>query len=220
MFSYSCTPPNSKPTYKCLLPLCRYQDDIYDRIWMPYSLSGSIAINTTSDTNFQGSNDTYALPVEVLRTAAQPQSNLSSLSYYYNSSYLSYYFNSSSSSEFFVYFHFAEIVVIPQGLLREFIISLNGVNNGPITLQYLKPLTIMLYTKPIQGYINFSINSTLRSNLPPILNAFEILMLYPLSDLPTAQTDGKFYIWAVFWNPDSVFSGANNKLLLNSYRFL
>ena len=76
-----------------------------------------------------------------------------------------------------VYFYFAEVERIPKGLKREFAIILNGVQYGPITLQYQKPVTLVCEkAQLLDGFIQFLINSTMQSDLPPILNGFEIVM--------------------------------------------
>ncbi|KAF2294536.1 hypothetical protein GH714_012349 [Hevea brasiliensis] len=77
---------------------------------------------------------------------------------------------------------------IPQDQRREFTITLNDLNYGPISLEYLKPQTIPLKS-PNEGEINFTINPTSNSDLPPILNAFEILSVVKLPRSPTDQVD-------------------------------
>ncbi|XP_011002844.1 PREDICTED: probable LRR receptor-like serine/threonine-protein kinase At1g05700 isoform X2 [Populus euphratica] len=164
----------------------RYKDDVYDRIWqLDVSLTDSVSnINTETLTNIdiQGSDNPCRLPVEVLRTAVQPRNGLNSLSYNYT-----IWYPKDSTPEFLVFFHFAEIEQIAPGKRREFTITLNGLNYGPFTLEYLKPLTIGPYK--LQDQVGFSIEATLRSDLPPILNAFEIFELQPLPYSPTNQAD-------------------------------
>ncbi|KAJ9130023.1 hypothetical protein P3X46_035049 [Hevea brasiliensis] len=157
----------------------RYKDDVFDRIWTTYGFDHSIWVNATSNIQFQ--DDSYKLPVEVLRIAAQPHTHLDSLTY--NDS-----FSCTPPCYFYVYFHFAEIVKIPHGQRREFTITLNDLNHGPFSPEFLKPQTIVLNLST-QGDIYFTINSTNNSNLPPILNAFEIhkVLEFPLS--PTDQAD-------------------------------
>eukprot|EP00258_Populus_trichocarpa_P030917 XP_024446936.1 LRR receptor-like serine/threonine-protein kinase IOS1 isoform X8 [Populus trichocarpa] len=157
-----------------------YNDDVYDRIWrLDVNLNDSVSISTETNIDIQGSDNPCRLPVEVLRTAVQPRNGLNSLSYNYT--------RYTENSEFHVFFHFAEIEQIAPGEIREFTITLNGLNYGLFTLEYLKPLTIGPYK--LQDQVRFSIDATLRSDLPPILNAFEIFKLWPLPDSPTNQTD-------------------------------
>eukprot|EP00258_Populus_trichocarpa_P030877 XP_024446896.1 probable LRR receptor-like serine/threonine-protein kinase At1g05700 isoform X1 [Populus trichocarpa] len=164
----------------------RYNDDVYDRTWrLDVNLIDSVSIGTETNIDIQGSDDPYRLPVEVLRTAVQPRNGLNSLSYNYTLVY-----TENFTPEFRVYFHFAEIEQIAPGKLREFTITLNGLKYGPFTLEYLKPLTKGPYKLQVpEDQVRFSIDATLRSDLPPILNAFEIFILWPLPHSPTNQTD-------------------------------
>jgi hypothetical protein len=158
---------------------------VYDRIWWPENLNDSVSISNETNIDIQGSDNPCHLPVEVLRTAVQPRNGLNSLSYNYTLGY--------STPKFLVYFHFAEIIA--PGNLREFNITLNGLKYGPFKLEYLKPLTIGPNILQVQeDQVRFSIDATLRSDLPPILNAFEIFELRPLPYSPTNQTDGMFSI--------------------------
>jgi len=174
----------------CFLRAFRYKDDEYDRIWwLDVNLTDSvsnISNKTITNIDIQGSDNPCRLPVEVLRTAVKPRNGLNSLSYNYTLGY--------STPKFLVYFHFAEIEQIAPGNLREFNITLNGLKYGPFTLEYLKPLTIGPNILQVQeDHVTFSIDA-MGSELPPILNAFEIFELLPLHDSPTNQTDGVFSI--------------------------
>ena len=131
-------------------------------------------------------NDSYQLPSEVLRTAVQPSSGYHSLSYS----------NLDRGGRNYVCFHFAEIAELTQGKKREFIIDVNGgsYTSDPITLDYLKPLSICLNQIFEGGQFNFVINATTGSDLPPILNAFELYIVIPQFDLhkPTSSRDGMY----------------------------
>ncbi|XP_065638466.1 probable LRR receptor-like serine/threonine-protein kinase At5g59680 [Quercus suber] len=161
----------------------RYKDDVYDRLWYTYSaLPNSVPINTSSVIDIQNNNDSYQIPSEVLRTAVQPSSAYHSLSYS----------NLNLTVEIYVCFHFAEIAKLTQGKKREFIINVNGGSyiSEPITLDYLKPLSICL-NQIFEGQFSFVINATTGSDLPPILNAFELYYVIPQFDLhkPTNSRD-------------------------------
>ncbi|XP_075663639.1 senescence-induced receptor-like serine/threonine-protein kinase [Castanea sativa] len=162
----------------------RYKNDVYDRFWYTFStLSNSVPINISSNIDIQNSNDSYQPPSEVLRTAVQPSSGYRSLSYS----------NPNRTGKNYVCFHFAEIEKLTQGKKREFIIDVNGgsYTSEPITLDYLKPLSICLNRIFQGGQFNFVINATTGSDLPPILNAFELYNVIPQFDLhkPTNSRD-------------------------------
>ncbi|KAJ9130022.1 hypothetical protein P3X46_035048 [Hevea brasiliensis] len=154
----------------------RFNDDVYDRVWYQFTPNDYISLNTNSNIDVQSTN-TVETPVDVFRTAIQPRSPLRSINHTFMYNY--YY-----DYEYYACFHFAEVLQISQGEpQREFSITFNGDNYGPITLQYLKPLTIC--TRPrksrIIGYVECFIISTAQSDLPPILNALEIfVVLLPL----------------------------------------
>ncbi|XWS12020.1 hypothetical protein CRYUN_Cryun37aG0054500 [Craigia yunnanensis] len=158
--------------------IVRYKDDVYDRVWFPYQFPDSVPIKLDIDT--QAIDNLYKLPPEVLRTAAQAPNISTSLSYT---------FGSNSSKWFYVYFHFAEILNNREDQRREFTITLNGVKYGPFSLEYLKPLSIRPQRSPVQADISFTIDATMESDLPPILNAFEIYRVVPLPLSPTHPSD-------------------------------
>ncbi|KAK7826644.1 putative lrr receptor-like serine/threonine-protein kinase [Quercus suber] len=147
--------------------LIRYEDDVYDRLWLSRStLLNWVPINTSSVINTQDSNDSYQLPAQVLRTAVQPPSGHNALTYV--SSYGTN--NPCNGDKYYVCFHFAEIAKPTQGKKREFIIDVEGGNytSEPITLEYLKPLSICPQNgQPFEGHFSFSINATMESGLPP-----------------------------------------------------
>ncbi|KAK7817685.1 putative lrr receptor-like serine/threonine-protein kinase [Quercus suber] len=146
-----------------------------------------VPINTSSVINTQDSNDSYQLPAQVLRTAVQPPSGHNALTYV--SSYGTN--NPCNGDKYYVCFHFAEIAKPTQGKKREFIIDVEGGNytSEPITLEYLKPLSICPQNgQPFEGHFSFSINATMESGLPPIVNAIEY---YSVISLPYKPTDPK-----------------------------
>lgn len=181
------THPNVSPN--------RYRDDGYDRIWESGPFPSSVPIKTSSNIDSHG-NDLYKLPVEVLRTAVQPVNGSRSLHYSYDSS------GFPSSFHLFC-FHFAEIVeTAGQDRLREFIITLNDFKIGPITLEYLTPLSISSQIFPVQGVINFTIDATEESDLPPILNAMEFYRVLTLQYSPTDPSDGTaslVFVYFIYW---------------------
>ena len=167
----------------------RYKSDVYDRIWYSVrTLSNWVPTNTSLAIDMQGSNDSYKLPLEVLRTAFKPPSGYHAL-HFDGHDYV-------YASRSYVCFHFAEIAKLTQGMKREFIIDVNGGNyiSKPIILDHLKPLSICL-NKIFNSPFSFSINATTGSDLPPILNAFEIYAVISPSNRfkATDSRDGMFF---------------------------
>ena len=69
---------------------------------------------------------------------------------------------------------------------------MNEYFSEPVTLEYLKPLSVCSKRK-FEGSYSFTINATTKSTLPPILNAFETYEVIPLAFLPTYPEDGTFF---------------------------
>lgn len=86
--------------------------------------------------------------------------------------------------------YFAEVEILKANESREFIINHNGEEwLEAFSPDYLDVSTI--YSKvPLKG-INFSIERTGRSTLPPILNALEIYEVNEFSQSQTNEKDGK-----------------------------
>jgi len=72
-------------------------------------------------------------------------------------------------------------------------ISINGpdgVTEPPLTLEYRKPTTIVMNIEKGNGIDNILIEATSDSELPAMLNAYEIFRVIP-EFLATQQDDGK-----------------------------
>ncbi|XP_022777203.1 LOW QUALITY PROTEIN: probable LRR receptor-like serine/threonine-protein kinase At1g05700 [Durio zibethinus] len=160
----------------------RYNDDDYDRIWLSRQFPSSVPIYTSLNF-YKPDYDSNKVPAEVLRTAVKPVNGSRSLNYFYQSS-------GSPTSQYIVFFHFAEIEESAQYRLREFTITLNGFRSEPITPQYLRPGSINSKDLLVQGVINFTIDATEKSDLPPLLNAIEYYQFLPLPFSPTDPSDG------------------------------
>ncbi|XP_050285793.1 LRR receptor-like serine/threonine-protein kinase IOS1 isoform X2 [Quercus robur] len=162
----------------------RYREDVYDRLWYIYGTLNynSVRINTSSVIDVHDSNDGYKLPAQVLRTAVQASGA-------YNNT-LSFSKFGNSYTRWYVCFHFAEIAELTQGKKREFIISVNrgDYTSKLITLEYLTPLSICP-NRTFESPFHFSIDATMESDLPPILNAFELYTVAPLPYKPTDHAD-------------------------------
>lgn len=107
-------------------------------------------------------------------------------------------FSFASSYEYNLYFHFAELEFL-EDKQREISITVNGITQGPFTLEYLKPLSISFQRlRTVEGNISFTISTTMESGLPPILNALECYALKQFPDSATDPSDGTFYSYEWF----------------------
>ncbi|TXG68789.1 hypothetical protein EZV62_003724 [Acer yangbiense] len=166
--------------------ITRYPEDVYDRIWYPPN-NRLIPISTESKINTESFGDAYQVPDRVLRTASRTQNASIPLLLDFNPP--------DSASPCYIYFHFAEIEKLKDGQKRKLRIDLNSTNNGlkvtqPITLEYLRPMTLTSTDLPISGTeLKVSIYATGGPDLPPILNAVEIFMFLGLPLSPTNLND-------------------------------
>ena len=144
-----------------------------------------MGLDNSTDIDRGTKYDAYKLPAQVLRTAAQSRNASCALEF----DYKSWFGGLRKPFEYYVYFHFAEIVQLPVGKKRIINITVNSENilSQPLVLEYLKPVTINHTAK---GYVNFSISAASESDAPPILNAFEIYQLMTELDSPTEASDG------------------------------
>ncbi|KAJ1689491.1 hypothetical protein LUZ63_013646 [Rhynchospora breviuscula] len=137
------------------------------------------AISTTS--NIDGFK--FEVPSLVQQTAAVPSSANGSIEITWSAS--------SESTIFYVVLHFAEIQVVQNNSVREFnVYYSNGepVFDDPISVDYL----VTSYAWYIEtGYTdyNMTLKRTARATLPPIINAFELYEVVPVTLLPTDHGD-------------------------------
>lgn len=137
----------------------------------------------------QGNNDAYKVPNILLRTAAKEQNATCSLNYFWETQ--------PSNLQFYVYFHFAEIENL-QGKRRRLKIDLTGRQNATTnaTLDYLKPLSLSLNGTPDStGQLQFSISAAEGSDLPPLLNGFEIYTAKEMQNATTFSEDGIYLLF-------------------------
>ena len=129
----------------------------------------------------------YNIPDVVAGTAARTMNASIPLNFYF--------LPPDSLSQYYVYFHFAEIEKLENGVYREFTILLNGelylTQSVTVRLAYLTSLTTFPNEPaPMGEQLHFSIIAAEGSKLPPILNAVEIFASMELPNITTAIQDG------------------------------
>ncbi|EXB74618.1 hypothetical protein L484_026315 [Morus notabilis] len=174
----------------------RYQDDVYDRLWSPFSkdTTWTALNNSLADKNSLGKT-IFQPPLEVLNTAYTPSGTS-------NSSGNNMGFNwkpPNRTSPYYFYMHFAELQEINNNESREFNIYINGdlLPPGyiPLDQYYLRIVSVYtaisdpIITPDSEGVIQVWINQTENSTLPPLINAMEIFMLKELSQRGTNEND-------------------------------
>ena len=78
---------------------CRYKDDLYDRLWEPYSGNQWTQLSSTFSNDDLIQND-YKLPAVVMNTAATPINAGASLNFYWDAD--------NVTEQYYVYLHFSE----------------------------------------------------------------------------------------------------------------
>ncbi|OEL31710.1 putative LRR receptor-like serine/threonine-protein kinase [Dichanthelium oligosanthes] len=169
-------------------PVFRYPFDPYDRLWQSY---GDIDAwtNITSSTAVDVSNiSSFHTPSKILWSAATPV----------NGTRIDFTWSSDSSinndnTSYLLLLYFAEVQRLPSNALRRFDILVNNATwNGSqgYTPKYLSA-ELVKRTVSGSGQHTVSLVATPDATLPPILNAFEIYSVLPMTELATNDGDAK-----------------------------
>ncbi|CAN8288256.1 unnamed protein product [Cochlearia groenlandica] len=161
----------------------RYDEDINDRIWIPYldNKTSTLTTNSTVDTsNF------YNVPQLVAKTAATPANKTHPLT-------LEWTLDDDVNAQSYIYMHFAEIQNLKPNETREFNITYNGGKNW---FNYFRPRKLEIITiynpravSSPDGKFNFTFAMTGNSTLPPLLNGLEVYKVLDLVELETKQEE-------------------------------
>ncbi|KAL2968266.1 hypothetical protein AAZX31_15G020900 [Glycine max] len=160
----------------------RYNYDDYDRFWYTPSDNNDwtqLSVSIPADSIIQNS---YKPPAIVLSTAVTPVNASAPLEIKMEPD--------DQSDQFYVYMHFMEIQVLAKNQTREFSITHNGEiwyqNFSP---KYLSATTIYTPSATNWKEIQFSLEMTQNSTLPPIINAIEIYRVLEFQQSDTFQGD-------------------------------
>ncbi|XP_059638956.1 senescence-induced receptor-like serine/threonine-protein kinase [Cornus florida] len=164
----------------------RFKDDPYDRIWNPTPnslMSNPSKIRNLSTMNSVTSN-TFKVPLAVMSTATTSQNGSESLNLKWGPPI-------NSSDQYYVYLHFAEVEVLQPNQSREFDVFINGISlfNEPIVPDYNWTHTLATNSPVPFPEFGIAINKTKNSTLPPIINAMEIYIARPITQLQTDDID-------------------------------
>ncbi|PON47849.1 Malectin-like carbohydrate-binding domain containing protein [Parasponia andersonii] len=162
--------------------ISRYKEDVYDRLWSPFTTDMWTPINTTSGDNI--TKNIYQVPSPVMSNAYSPNATSKNLGLVFTPG--------NSTFKFYFYLHFAEIQLLQANESREFNIYVNDdLSQGPFVPSFLETTTIISRSDSVSsdGKIYISLNQTKNSTLKPLLNAVEIYMIKQLSQIGTDQTD-------------------------------
>lgn len=141
-------------------------------------IANKTSVDLTTD------NDAYKVPAGVLMTAASINNVTSQLILAWNPL--------SPTEKWYMYFHFAEIQVLQQTQVREFEVYVVDQLVQTVRSQYGKPVTVASFPVTSPSQINFTISASSQSDLPPILNAVELMHAIDLKNPMTDVSDGKY----------------------------
>ncbi|KAL5576879.1 hypothetical protein UlMin_018578 [Ulmus minor] len=175
----------------------RYKDDIYDRLWSPFSSGAWRPLNTSLKDVSNITKGDYQQPLTVMSTAYTTRPNRSSMGLSWTPENI--------ASKFYFYMHFMELQLLKRKQFREFNISINGeLWYGSFAPIHLHVTTIYSVgsgiTADSDGRIQILFNKTQSSILPPLINAMEIYELKALSGQETneKQVDAMLNIKSVY----------------------
>lgn len=164
--------------------LFRYKDDALDRIWNSYKSSYWESIYAGFE-SFAYSDNPFKLPGKVMATAAKPKNESEPLKFFLDTD--------DHSQRFYLYMHFSEILQLERNQSRVFNIWLNGKKwSDPVTPKPLSSSTIFSTNSVTGSNLEFSLEKTGDSVLPPIINALEVYVIKEFSQSTTDQDEGMF----------------------------
>ncbi|PWA64877.1 root hair specific 16 [Artemisia annua] len=156
----------------------RYTDDMYDRIWSPYTSPSWDSLRTSIEIDVSG--DGYRAPNEVMQTAATPKNGTESLEFSWSTS--------DSNAQFYIYMYFADLVRKNQ--TREFNVSWNeSPLFGNVRPRVYRASTFYNSKALVGSEHKISIGRSGSGNVPPILNAVEIYRVQEFSDSASLSRD-------------------------------
>nr|GEX21783.1 leucine-rich repeat transmembrane protein kinase protein [Tanacetum cinerariifolium] len=168
----------------------RYENDRYDRIWYPLSISDSRVVQSSNIISSGPLND-EKLSFEVMSNAVTPTNSTSTLTMSWAG---------DATDEFIIYIHLAEVEIIESNQKREFNIYLNGNDLFGSFSPSTNITTLTSQLSPGSSYNTLEIIKTTSSTLPPILNAIEIYSVKQFQQYQTQDQDA-----AAIWNTKSAY---------------
>ena len=165
----------------------RYPSDPYDRLWQRYG-NNAAWTNITTTKNVNVSNITsFDKPTMILGSAITPV----------NGTRIDFSWTSDPALDndnptYLLFLYFAELSRVPSNALRQFDVLIdNSVWNGSqsFTPKYLSAEVVKRMVQG-SGQHTVSLVATQEATLPPILNAFEIYSVKPMTELGTNYADG------------------------------
>uniref|UniRef100_A0A0D9WIU9 non-specific serine/threonine protein kinase n=1 Tax=Leersia perrieri TaxID=77586 RepID=A0A0D9WIU9_9ORYZ len=168
--------------------IIRYPDDPHDRVWVPWTNPADWTVISTTTMVQNLENDIFEVPSPVLQTAITPRNASSNIHFGWEA----YIQPKDPVPGYIVNFHFTEVQLLANNVVREFYINLNSklIYNESYRPAYLYA-DATYNSKPFLRYpqYNISINATSNSTLPPLINAIELFSVIPMIIVGTDSQD-------------------------------
>lgn len=181
-------------------------------MWKPWSNVPYWTEITTTSHIENLDNDIFDVPSAVLQTAVTPVNSSANLQFFWEVDPL------DKDPSYLVNLHFSELMNLTKSEKREFNLTLNNAMwyTASFSPDYLYSNAIY-GSNPIRGSqrYNAALTKTENSTLPPILNALELFIVLPVSNVPTDSVDGKVLTFL-----HNLTSNFYRKLLNNSCALL
>lgn len=166
------------------LSISRYDEDILDRVWVPFSENETLSLST--DLPVDTSSNSYNVPQNVANSAITPANASHSLNLWWDLDDI--------NAQSYIYMHFAEIQNLGYNEIREFNITYNG---AQVWENFFRPHKLNITTifspsalSSSDGIFNFTFTMTKNSTLPPLINALEVYTVVENLLLETYQDQG------------------------------
>ncbi|KFK29474.1 hypothetical protein AALP_AA7G138400 [Arabis alpina] len=158
----------------------RYQNDIYDRIWSPYTPASWNSTTTTGYLDIFQSG--YRPPDQVIKSAASPKSDDEPLELSWTSD--------DPDARFYAYLYFAELENVKRNESRKIKIFWNG---SPVSGTFIPSSEYSMTLSNSRAFTGkdhwISVQKASDSTLAPILNAIEIFTALSLDEVSTTIED-------------------------------
>lgn len=170
--------------------MVRYPDDPHDRIWFPKVNATSWNSISVTDKVANINNDLFEAPSKVMQTAVTSRNTSEKVEF----SWLAKPSPKHPTPRYVANMHISELHNFGSNAVREFYINVNGELWYPLAVkpEYLSAGSVYsIVPFPASNQYDVSLNATINSTLPPIINAMEIFSIIPTTNAATDSSDGK-----------------------------
>lgn len=164
----------------------RYPDDPDDRSWQRYKDPTWTNINTTDTVDITNTIN-FDEPNKILQSCATPE----------NGTWINFTWSSDpdlndDNATYLLFLYFAELKRLPSNALRKFDILVDNATWKGSQSYTPKYLSAEVVKTMVQGSSQHAVSlaGTPDATLPPILNAFEIYSVKPMTEFATNDADG------------------------------